>query len=422
MKWTRRRFLQASALAGGWASGEKSARAFHFPPPQEDFSQVPGIVVSHSPASTRIYLSSPSMVILPDGKYLAACDEFGPGSSEHTSGTTRVFISADRGKTWKRLNNVQPAFWSTLFIHGKALYLIGTTHSGDDSRIFIRRSSDWGQTWTNPSGPEDGLLRPGVPVETNAGNITICKGRLWFASVFDILGPRGWGTSFRFFVMSAPLKADLLKDPSWTYSTPIVSNPSFLHGGFHGLVEGTIATGPAGLPVTMYRVSDDDPQEKALVAITCPEGTVLGFDPLKDFVNFPGGAKKFIVRYDPATRLYLSLTNWVPKRHIGPKPDRIRNTLALISSPDLYHWTIRAVVLHHPEVKFHAFQYVDFRFDGNDLIALSRTAYDDGLGGANSFHNANFITFHRFENFRALTPRDAPDGLAGEIEQWNNGG
>ncbi len=178
----------------------------------------------------------------------------------------------------------------------------------------------------------------------------------------------------------------------------------------------------AFLPVTMYRVSDDDPQEKALVGTTCAGGTVPGFDPLKDFVNFPGGAKKFTVRYDPVTRLYLSLTNWVPKRHIGPKPDRIRNTLALISSPDLYHWTIRAVVLHHSEVKFHAFQYVDFRFDGNDLIALSRTAYNDDLGGAHSFHNANFITFHHFENFRALTPRDAPDGLEGEIEQWNSGG
>ena len=102
--------------------------------------------------------------------------------------------------------------------------------------------------------------------------------------------------------------------------------------------------------------------------------------------------------------------------------ERIRNTLALISSPDLYRWTIRTVVLHHADVKFHAFQYVDFQFDANDMIALSRTAYDDGLGGANSQHNANFITFHRFKDFRDLTPKAAPDGLADEILQWNNGG
>jgi hypothetical protein len=378
-------------------------------------------VVSHSPASTGIYLSSPSIVILPDGRYCATCDEFGPRSTERSSGVTRVFVSGDRGRTWEALPKVQPAFWSTLFVHHKALYLIGSTNSGETSRLFIRESSDWGHTWSNPTGPDNGLLRPDVPVQTNAGNITICDGRLWFGSVFDLLGPRGWGTSFRFFVMSAPLKADLLKDSSWTYSTPIVSNPTFLQGAFHGLVEGTITTGPTGLPVTLYRVDDRDPQERALVAKPCRDGAILGFDPLKDFVNFPGGCKKFIVRYDRASKLYWSLSDWVPKRHANPKVERTRNTLALISSPDLYRWTIRTVVLHHPDVNFHAFQYVDFQFDGNDMVALSRTAYDDGLGGAHSQHDANFITFHRFQNFRDLTPQDAPDDLAGEILEWNSG-
>jgi hypothetical protein len=395
----------------------------------EDLSQVPGVVLSHSPASTGIYLSSPSLVILPDGRYCATCDEFGHGSTEQTSGITRVFRSSDRGQTWKRLPNVQPAFWSTLFVHRGALYLIGSTNSGEESRLCIRRSADWGQTWSNPTGPENGLLRPDVPVQTNAGNITLCKGRIWFASVFDILGPHGWGTSFRFFVMSAPLKADLLKDSSWTYSTPIFSNPTFLQGKFHGLVEGTITTGPAGCPVALYRVSYPDLPEKALVARPSLDGKVLGFDPLKDVINFPGGAKKFIVRYDRQSNLYWSLSNWVPKRHAlyqtiqgqaGFNVERTRNTLALINSPDLYHWTLRTVVLHHPDVRFHAFQYVDFQFDGKDMIALSRTAYDDGLGGAHSQHDANFITFHRFQNFRELAPTDAPDGLADEILEYNS--
>ena len=402
--------------------GGKLTRAFPFPGGGEDFSKVPGLVVSYSPASTGIYLSSPSLVILPDGRYCATCDEFGPGSTERTSGVTRVFISRDRGQTWEALPKVQPAFWSTLFVHRQTLYLIGSTNSGENSRLFMRKSPDWGQTWTTPTDPEHGLLRPDVPVQTNAGSITICHDRLWFGSVFDLLGPHGWGTSFRFFVISAPLKADLLRDSSWTYSTPVVYNPIFLQGAFHGLVEGTITTGPSGSPVTLYRVDDRDPQEKALIARPSGDGKILGFDPLKDFINFPGGCKKFIVRYDRASKLYWSLSNWVPKRHTGFNPERTRNTLGLIGSPDLYHWTIRTVVLHHPEVNFHAFQYVDFQFDGNDLIALSRTAYDDGLGGANSFHNANFITFHRFQGFRDLTPKDAPDGLADEILQGNAGG
>ena len=45
------------------------------------------------------------------------------------------------------------------------------------------------------------------------------------------------------------------------------------------------------------------------------------------------------------------------------------------------------------------------------MIALSRTAYDDGLGGAHSQHDSNLITFHRFKGFRDLMPKDAPDGL-----------
>jgi hypothetical protein len=46
------------------------------------------------------------------------------------------------------------------------------------------------------------------------------------------------------------------------------------------------------------------------------------------------------------------------------------------------------------------FQYADWLFDGDDLIAVVRTAFDDADGGADSFHNANFLTFHRIRNFR----------------------
>ena len=41
------------------------------------------------------------------------------------------------------------------------------------------------------------------------------------------------------------------------------------------------------------------------------------------------------------------------------------------------------------------FQYPSFLFDGDDILAVSRTA----VNGAESFHNANFITFHRIRNY-----------------------
>ncbi|HSH15297.1 MAG TPA: exo-alpha-sialidase, partial [Verrucomicrobiae bacterium] len=47
-----------------------------------DFSTVPGTIITHQPASTGIFLGSPGLAVLPDGTYLAKCDEFGPQSTE----------------------------------------------------------------------------------------------------------------------------------------------------------------------------------------------------------------------------------------------------------------------------------------------------------------------------------------------------
>ena len=80
----------------------------------------------------------------------------------------------------------------------------------------------------------------------------------------------------------------------------------------------------------------------------------------------------------------------------------IRNTLILVCSEDLYTWQKRAIILYNPERINHGFQYVDWLFEGDDIIAVSRTAFADGVGGANSAHNANYLTFHRIEDFRTL--------------------
>jgi len=80
-----------------------------------DFSKVPGVVIDHSPASSGLYIGSPSILILGNGDYLASHDVFGPKSNEHVSATTKIFRSADRGKTWSHLADIHGAFWSTLF-------------------------------------------------------------------------------------------------------------------------------------------------------------------------------------------------------------------------------------------------------------------------------------------------------------------
>jgi len=50
---------------------------------------------------------------------------------------------------------------------------------------------------------------------------------------------------------------------------------------------------------------------------------------------------------------------------------------------------------------------VDWLFEDNDIIAACRTAFDDAEGGAHNNHDANFLAFHRFANFRTLTMADS---------------
>ena len=79
---------------------------------------------------------------------------------------------------------------------------------------------------------------------------------------------------------------------------------------------------------------------------------------------------------------------------------RLAQFAGFIHEPGVEAMT-RELVLHHPDVEYHGFQYVDWLFDGDDLIVASRTAFDDGLGGAHNQHDANFLTFHRVVDFEA---------------------
>jgi len=61
----------------------------------------------------------------------------------------------------------------------------------------------------------------------------------------------------------------------------------------------------------------------------------------------------------------------------------------------------------------HAWQYVDWVFDGDDLVAASRTAYGD----SHNFHDANYLTFHRVRHFRTLTMAEAAPWLGTEASK-----
>ncbi len=357
---------------------------------------VPGVVIDHVPASTGQYIGSPSLAILPDGKYVASHDLFGKGS---TRDQTVVFQSGDKGQTWTRISEITGQWWSSLFFHQGALYLMGT--SCEYGFCVIRKSLDGGVTWTIPTDKSNGLLFDDGKYHTAPVPVVIHKGRIWRA-MEDAQGPGDWGSHFRAFMMSAPVESDLLQASNWTSSNRLGRDPSWLDGTFGGWLEGNAVVTPQGGIVDILRADSPRDDEKAAIIEISEDGKQATFDPATGFVDFPGGSKKFSIRYDVETGLYWSLVNYIPQGFRNNKAPSTRNTVALVSSPDLRSWQVKARILHHPDVSVHAFQYLDWLFEGKDLAVVSRTAYDDGLGGAHNFHDANYMTFHRIEGFRTL--------------------
>lgn len=371
-----------------------------------DFSSVPGVVINHIPASEGRYIGSPSLVVLPDGSYIASHDEFGPKSESRRSAISHIFRSSDKGSTWSEIAQIDGAFWSSLFFHRGALYLLGTRCEYGD--MLIRRSDDGGKSWTIPIDEKTGLLARG---QFHCAPMPVIEhdGRLW-RGMEDAEGPGGWGHRFRAFMLSIPVDADPLDAANWTFSNRIGRTAEWLGGTFGGWLEGNAVVTPDGKLVDILRVDNKPAGETAAILEISADGRSATFDPEKGFIRFPGGTKKFAIRRDPVTGLYWSLSNYIPPIHAGGDPAQTRNTLALTSSPDLREWTVKSIILYHPDTAKHGFQYVDWLFDGDDMIAVCRTAFDDGLGGAHNMHDANFLTFHRIRNFRNLTMKDSVAG------------
>ncbi len=375
----------------------------------------PGVVITHAPFWKLKYIGSPSLAVLANGDYVACHDFFGPASMEYKLGTTQVFGSTDRGKTWELRSTLKGAYYSVLFEHRGALYLLGVDHhAGADewkwvyqllkalgmardleSNIVIRRSDDGGRTWTEPKDEHTGVLMRGrygfAPTAVIEHN-----GRLW----------RALNTG----MLSAPADANLLEAASWRTSGSARSRgkEKWFGGEVKGWGEGNAVVAPDGGVVNLAKVNYQKPgDDHAAITHISEDGVKVAFDPQKDFVKMPGARIKFSVRYDPVSKLYWALSNYLPPEDYGPKTGLRRNTLALLSSPDLRQWTVKCILLHDADTKVHGFQYPEFTFDGDDLIAVVRTGWPDGQFGPKRQHDANYMTFHRWPNFRNLTMKDS---------------
>lgn len=387
----------------------------------------PGVVITASPDPEKIFVGSPTIAILPDGSYLVAHDNGGPGAGARR-GNASILSSRDKGATWTKLAEVTDQKWSTLFVHRGAVYLIGTT--ARVGNMIVRRSSDNGRTWTNPTDAKHGLLAEGK-YHCGPTPVVVQGGRVWRA--FEQFAPSAPEREFRAFVMSAPENADLLDAKNWTRTNQMAFDKAWLNTRTAEWLEGNVVVTPDGRVVDILRVESHPAAgasfelpgaargiprfEVAALARISADGRTFAFDPAADFVHFIGSEAKFTIRFDPVSRRYWTLANKITNPRSGAEwvqsPHHQRNVIALSSSADLRDWSEHYRLLRYDEgsvvVKEGSrvgFQYLDWQFDGDDLVAVCRMAWN-GL----NYHDANTISFHRVQGFRSAKMSDSPPDL-----------
>ena len=110
-----------------------------------------------------------------------------------------------------------------------------------------------------------------------------------------------------------------------------------------------------------------------------------GMTYIKTVEDFPLSAiSKFSIRKDESTGYYIALGSLGTRQH-----------LAMAVSKDFENWETVCSIKDARGTN-NAFSYMEWLFDGDDIILLSRSAWN----GANSAHDNNCLTFHRVESYK----------------------
>ena len=370
--------------------------------------------VKYQPERSKSYIGSPSLVRLPDGALLASHDYFGQlRTLEGENGLTSIYRSEDNGQSWVNITHIINAYWGTMVSLPSGVYHLGVTRDYGD--MTVRRSTDGGFTWSIPKDEKSGIIMRGTPagephhyrIETS-GTELVHDGILYKGFDKHIIEPDGpeWrADKFATGIISAKVDADLLDAASWTitdqlqfdyakYSDNSVAGPG------NGWLEGTPVPGPDGKIHELIRMHLLKPNKAGYLTLS-DDRRSLAFDYRDGIIEFIGGESRFTVRRDSRTGLYVTFSNYVTE---GEKFPTKRNLLCLAVSEDLRHWrrvkdvlTDDTGLMLQYSAQLTGFQYCAWHFDGDeDIMLLSRTAYR----GAHNFHDANRLTFHRFEHWR----------------------
>ena len=374
-------------------------------------------VIASSPAPDSVFLYTPAIAEGLDGRFVVAVDYGGPGTGildgprsdfgDYPAGNQiRVYLSDDKGRTWRETATRIPMMHEILFKAGDRLYMIG--HSG---RLLITRSDDNGETWSEPAVlcPEPRWHQSCTAVDVYDGKVTLVYEK-WVADghPWPGVGP---------VLMRADEQADLTQASNWKFSDlydpdadmdaarpsgiPVVggkaagileTNVVRIYNPSHPFYDATgksvvlLSRASAGFPDIGVMLRGYEREDGSLAIGRChlDNGDVL-------FVHIPGANLKFHLVYDPKSELYWLLHSQIDGRM------NARRRLALSYSPDLLHWTFAGLVAVGPTDRS-ARHYATMIVNGDDLCIVSRSGDEQ----ARNAHDGNIVTFHRVRNFRDL--------------------
>ena len=341
-------------------------------------------------------LCSPSLLRHPDGYLLASMDVY---KGKAPQNLTLIFRSDDDGETWHYVNELYPCFWGKLFMHKGILYMLAcSTEYGD---LLIGASRDGGNTFAAPTV----LLRGSCKctsdgVHKNPQNIVRHKGR-----IYETLEWGCWANGYHaVMVMSADENDDLLDPASWHFTEPVRYDPDWegtAKGPSRGNIEGTLAVTPDGKLLNIMRYDMTQTESGYGLVLAYLVDTEQYDAPLtySHAIKLDGNHSKFMIKRDGKTGKYYTIISRITSK----EGMRNRNLLSLMESDDLENWTLTYDIIDktHLDPRNVGFQYVDFEIEGDDIIALVRTAYNH----AHNYHDANYSTFLKLKHF---TERRAP--------------
>jgi hypothetical protein len=401
------------------------------------------VVLDQSPDPETTAMFTPSILRLPEGRLVAACERGGEWAKTHE--WSRIYTSDDGGKTWT-LRGTGSMWHGRLFRSGKSIYYLG--HNDD---MLIMRSDDDGVRWT-----KEVALTSGQRWHGSADNVWHAKGNVYL--VMERRTSReikGWDVgTLAPVLMRAKEGDDLTKLENWTLASEIVfadiipgyrqnkmplmgfgvpfykqsfpkqadmvprrgmSPMGWLEGNvvqitdpnhfwydpsgntFHLFMRGH--TGGVGY-AAIAKVTENPDGTMTTSLVQAPSGEAMLFVP------FPGGQMRFHILYDEKTKLYWLLgtqaTDSMSRLETLP-PDRYnlpnneRQRMVLHFSRNMIDWCFAGIVAVGPGNRGSR-HYASMDFDGDDLVILARS----GDETAESAHNGNLITFHRVKNFRDL--------------------